>query len=409
MCVRPSSSSPRIAPMQSDATAVRKPIINTSSVATKVRAIDTLQTVSDDTVVAKDVLVKTKTAANFTNTVKTIATVEQEINPIASNLSFGEKLAKKSDRAVSLATKISNKPIVSKVTNSIIANKAMWDEAKVAKSTGFVKEVGALNFLNKGIGAAGVITGGIQAYQGAKQYSKGEHYEGGYKIAQGTVGVIGGAALMTGAVVGGVAIAPIAATVGIVLAVGKYGNDKTKEMGMFKNAKGQNETALHHIRTVADETNKSVTKKHGKLAGAAATNVAVHLQVGISAIAITGAAVSQGAKAAGKALQNGGKSVQHFANNMDAKANQLKHSSNFVAKTAGYAGAVVIAKTSKAVGVAVESTGKALTYVGNKVEHATVAAVNYAQNKAKQISEGVGNTVGAVSNGITGAWNYLTK
>ncbi|MBC7474015.1 MAG: hypothetical protein H7263_06955, partial [Candidatus Sericytochromatia bacterium] len=282
-----------------------------------------------------------KGASKLIKPAKVIAVVEElNLNPVDIGISFNPS----NDKKVILPSEVQEKlysgsqslekPLVfpkdkkksavTKVFEDLEANEKLFKQAKVDKKTGFVSEIGLLSKLNKGIGGLGAITGTLEVGQGIKEFARGEKYEGGFKIVEGSVSIVGGGALATGAVIGGVAVAPIAAGVGAVLYVGHAGNNRTKELDLFKDSKGESRTAIGYVGYMANETNNKITKKTGsRIAGAVATHTAVNLQIGIGTAATLGTGTAQvlrdtgnmvidGVKITGKSTKFVGKATVGF-------------------------------------------------------------------------------------------------
>ncbi len=304
--------------------------------------------------------------------------------------------------------------------------------------------------LKKVIPFVNIGTGIEEVQSGLKEKNKGgaifKITEGGASLIAGAAGVVEIGATVVGTIAAGTAVAgtavavgTVAATVGAVATVvgtGLYiagtGNKRSKEMGLFKNEKGQNVTAVRSIKNSYVDTNKRISKKHGRLAGALAAHTAVRLQTGIAVVAMAGTGVAQTirdvgnftsdhgkfvgrgiksmgrstagfvgkvgtgianrTKVAGAKVQKLGDAAHNFGNKVDKKAKQLKTSKNLLVRTVGYAGAVGLSRASHFVGDQTKHLGKKINTLGHKIQKNTDRFVSHIKRDGNKFVSSARNT-----------------
>ncbi|MFN8672571.1 MAG: hypothetical protein U0457_10900 [Candidatus Sericytochromatia bacterium] len=330
---------------------------------------------------AKSVVSNGNTAIETTSKVKKIAQGTFEPAEASGKIDKIKNAVMESKTVKNVATFLTENKVVQFVEKSSIGRLVIANHDKLASG------------LSKGLTVLGVAGGSLQIGKGIYQIAKGDTYDGGWNVVK-------GGALVTSAVVSG----PIGIAVYAGAEIAHYGDKATKEFGWFKDAKGENESAVQHVGTKVKQTYENVSKKDGKVAGVMASSVAAQGQTIIAATSIVAGAAIKGVKTLGEGAEKAGKKAQDYGNKMEAKADE-NFKKGGVVNTVKATGQVVVAKVSKTVGVALEKTGKALTYVADKAKEGVGKAVAFAEKQVDRLANAVGNTVGKISNGISSAWN----
>lgn len=200
-------------------------------------------------------------------------------------------------------------------------------------------------------------------------------------------------------------------------------NKDIKDKGWLKDEKGKSLTAKQAIANTQKETEARVLKNTGnKNASKVAGNVAKNMQAVVSTAAVGGVMVANKVKKTGQGIQDFGRSAKgmSYVTNVKANANleaakrtDISTKQKAIYKATGY-GLKVVSKASAATGYVAEKTGKAVTYVGGKIEQATGAVVRYSKPVINAVSNTVGNiyagassAASSISSGASNAYNRL--
>lgn len=356
--------------------------VSQPSKASKVAGIkkveQTLDNVQDGANTVKSVVNAGNQAIETTSTAKKVA--QGSFEPLA-------KLPPKFQKAAEGTSKfLTENKVVRALESTSIGKAVVANHAKLLEGT------------DKAFKVLAVAGGAIQIAKGVTQIADGKTYDGGWNVAKGGV-------LATSAFVSG----PVGLGIVVGVEVAHYGDKATKEFGWFKDGAGKNESAIQHVGTKVSDTYKEVSAKNGRTAGVAASVIQAHGQTLVAATSIVAGAAIKGTQAVGDAAQKGGKKLQEAGNRMEAHAEKLKQQGG-AKKVVAY-GEIAVAKTSKAVGVALQSTGEALSHGAETAKKAVGSAIGYAERGVNNISTAVGNGVGKVTNAVSSATtstvNYL--
>lgn len=193
-------------------------------------------------------------------------------------------------------------------------------------------------------------------------------------------------------------------------------NNRTKEVGWFKDEKGESKTAKQYIKTVEKETEQRVLKNTGnKNAAKVASKTAGSMQTAVSTFAVGSVMISNKIKKTGETIDKFSRSAKGMSRVTDVKANAILKASNqegistkdkIVKKATGYA-LKVASKASAATGYVTEKTAKAVTYVGGKIEKATGYVVQASKPVINAVSNFVGNTYAGASSAVSSVRSYF--
>lgn len=358
------------------------PSVNTTNKMTKVSAAkkveQTLDSVQDGTSVAKTVVNAGNQAIETGSTAKKVA--QGAFEPLSKLPEGFQKVAERTSKFIT-------------------ENKAV----QVLESTSIGKAIVAnhgklLDGTDKAFKVLAVAGGAVQIAKGITQIADGKTYDGGWNVVK-------GGALATSAFVSG----PVGLGIVVGVEVAHYGDKATKEYGWFKDGAGKPESAIQHVGTKVADTYKEVSAKNGRTAGVASSVIQAHGQTLVAATSIVAGAAIKGTQALGDVSQKGGKKLQEAGNRMEAHAEKMKQQ-GAARKVVAY-GEIAVAKTSKALGVALQSTGEALSHGAETAKKAVGSAIGYAERGLDKASTAIGNGVGKVTNAVSSATtstiNYL--